>query len=127
MARHLATEGPITVTINMTLLQQYQKGVIKATPTTCDPTQVDHSVLLVGFGKTKLVEGRQGKAASFGSHARPRRSMAYWILKNSWGPQWGEEGYFRLHRGSNTCGITKFPVTARVDKPKKQHQVSCPP
>uniref|UniRef100_A0A3Q1MG27 Cathepsin W n=1 Tax=Bos taurus TaxID=9913 RepID=A0A3Q1MG27_BOVIN len=127
MARHLATEGPITVTINMTLLQQYQKGVIKATPTTCDPTQVDHSVLLVGFGKTKLVEGRQGKAASFGSYARPRRSMAYWILKNSWGPQWGEEGYFRLHRGSNTCGITKFPVTARVDKPKKQHQVSCPP
>ncbi|XP_061262978.1 cathepsin W isoform X2 [Bos javanicus] len=127
MARHLATEGPITVTINMTLLQQYQKGVIKATPTTCDPTQVDHSVLLVGFGKTKSVEGRQGKAASFGSYARPRRSMAYWTLKNSWGPQWGEEGYFRLHRGSNTCGITKFPVTARVDKPKKQHQVSCPP
>ncbi|XP_070638785.1 cathepsin W isoform X2 [Bos indicus] len=127
MARHLATEGPITVTINMKLLQQYQKGVIKATPTTCDPTLVDHSVLLVGFGKTKSVEGRQGKAASFGSYARPRRSMAYWTLKNSWGPQWGEEGYFRLHRGSNTCGITKFPVTARVDKPKKQHQVSCPP
>ena len=72
-------------------LQQYQKGVITATPTTCDPTQVDHSVLLVGFGKTKSVEGRQGKAASFGSYARPRHSMAYWILKNSWGPQWGEE------------------------------------
>ena len=65
--------------------------MIKATPTTCDPTQVDHSVLLVGFGKTKSGEGRQGKAASFGSYARPRRSMAYWTLKNSWGPQWGEE------------------------------------
>ncbi|OWK17182.1 CTSW [Cervus elaphus hippelaphus] len=105
----------------------YQKGVIKATPTTCDPTQVDHCVLLVGFGKTKSVEGRQGKVASFGSYSRPRRSMAYWTLQNSWGTHWGEKGYFRLHRGSNTCGITKFPVTARVDKPNKQQQVSCPP
>ncbi|XP_020762092.1 cathepsin W isoform X1 [Odocoileus virginianus] len=127
IARHLATQGPITVTINMTLLQHYRKGVIKATPTTCDPIQVNHSVLLVGFGKTKSVEGRQGKAASFGSYSRPRHSMAYWTLKNSWGTQWGEKGYFRLHRGSNTCGITKFPVTARVDKPNKQQQVSCPP
>ncbi|XP_040112191.1 cathepsin W isoform X2 [Oryx dammah] len=127
IARHLATQGPITVTINMKLLQQYQKGVIKATPTTCDPRHVDHSVLLVGFGKTKSVEGRQGKAASFGSYTRPRHSMAYWTLQNSWGPHWGEEGYFRLHRGSNTCGITKYPVTARVDKPNKKPQVSCPP
>uniref|UniRef100_A0A8C6CN74 Cathepsin W n=1 Tax=Moschus moschiferus TaxID=68415 RepID=A0A8C6CN74_MOSMO len=91
IARHLATQGPITVTINMTLLQQYRKGVIKATPTTCDPRQVNHCVLLVGFGKTKSVEGRQGKAASLGSYARPRRSMAYWTLKNSWGAHWGEE------------------------------------
>ncbi|KAM9764125.1 cathepsin W isoform 2-T2 [Dama dama] len=127
IARHLATQGPITVTINMTLLQHYQKGVIKATPTTCDPTQVNHCVLLVGFGKTKSVEGRQGKAASFGSYSRPRRPMAYWTLQNSWGTHWGEKGYFRLHRGSNTCGITKFPVTAIVDKPNKQQQVSCPP
>ncbi|KAI4530137.1 hypothetical protein MJG53_016944 [Ovis ammon polii x Ovis aries] len=127
IARHLATQGPITVTINVKLLQQYQKGVIKATPTTCDPRHVDHSVLLVGFGKTKSVEGRQGKAASFRSYTRPRRSMAYWTLKNSWGPHWGEEGYFRLHRGSNTCGITKYPVTAIVDIPKKKQQVSCPP
>lgn len=72
-------------------LQHYQKGVIKATPTTCDPTQVDHCVLLVGFGKTKSVEGRQGKVASFGSYSRPRRSMAYWTLQNSWGTQWGEK------------------------------------
>ena len=72
-------------------LQHYRKGVIKATPTTCDPIQVNHSVLLVGFGKTKSVEGRQGKAALFGSYSRPRCSMAYWTLKNSWGTHWGEK------------------------------------
>ncbi|KAF6332840.1 cathepsin W [Rhinolophus ferrumequinum] len=129
IARYLATEGPITVTINVKLLQHYQKGVIKATPTNCDPQHVDHSVLLVGFGKCKSVEGRQAATSQSRPHPRPRHSIPYWILKNSWGASWGEEGYFRLHRGSNACGITKFPVTARVVKPAKKQQklVSCPP
>ncbi|XP_062951764.1 cathepsin W [Cynocephalus volans] len=123
MAHHLATHGPITVTINMKLLQQYQKGVIRAKPSTCDPQQVNHSVLLVGFGRTKSVEWAE--TGSFQS--KSRRFTSYWILKNSWGADWGEEGYFRLHRGSNTCGITKYPLTARVDLPVKKHPVSCPP
>ncbi|XP_036272462.1 cathepsin W isoform X2 [Pipistrellus kuhlii] len=151
IARYLATEGPITVTINKKLLQVgwgrergriygdvapgsaslplplqgYTHGVIRATETTCNPDYVDHVVLLVGFGKTKSPEGRQAKDASSRPH---RHSTPYWILKNSWGPAWGEKGYFRLHRGSNACGITKYPITARVALPaKKPHQVSCPP
>ncbi|XP_045873395.1 cathepsin W [Meles meles] len=124
MAEYLAAHGPITVTINMKLLQQYKKGVIKAIPATCDPYLVDHSVLLVGFGKTKSTERRRAK----GGHSRthPHRPIPYWILKNSWGAEWGEEGYFRLHRGSNTCGITKYPFTARVDPQGKKAPVSCP-
>lgn len=126
IARYLATEGPITVTINKVLLQQYQQGVIRATQRTCDPQHVDHAVLLVGFGKTKSVEGKQAKTVSSQSHRG--HSTPYWILKNSWGTDWGEKGYFRLHRGSNACGITKYPLTARVNQPvKKQHQVTCPP
>ncbi|XP_006216782.1 cathepsin W [Vicugna pacos] len=129
IARYLAIHGPITVTINMELLKQYQKGVIKATPATCDPRLVDHSVLLVGFGKTKSAEGRRAEAISSQScpRPRPRHSIPYWILKNSWGANWGEEGYFRLYRGNNTCGITKYPFTARVDLPAKKQKVSCPP
>ncbi|KAM5183082.1 cathepsin W [Callospermophilus lateralis] len=125
IAWYLATQGPITVTINMKPLQHYQNGVFKATPTTCDPRVVNHSVLLVGFGKSKVEEGIQ--SASSASCCRPRPSTPYWILKNSWGDNWGEEGYFRLHRGSNTCGITKYPITARVGKPAKKQPVSCPP
>ncbi|KAM7086225.1 cathepsin W isoform 1-T1 [Molossus nigricans] len=124
IAWYLATEGPITVTINMKLLQQYKNGVIRATPTTCDPQHVNHVVLLVGFGKTKSVEQRRAKAVSSQSHSR--QSTQYWILKNSWGANWGEEGYFRLHRGSNACGITKYPITARVGKPDQKQRVSCP-
>ncbi|XP_011719182.2 cathepsin W isoform X2 [Macaca nemestrina] len=153
IAQYLATYGPITVTINMKPLQVgweswrgrgiqgtwpytqplgphplqlYRKGVIKVTPTTCDPQLVDHSVLLVGFGSLKS-EGIWAETVSSQSQPQPPHPTPYWILKNSWGAQWGEKGYFRLHRGSNTCGITRFPLTARVQKPDVKPRVSCPP
>ncbi|XP_006149977.1 cathepsin W [Tupaia chinensis] len=118
IAQYLASHGPITVTINMKPLKQYRKGVFEATPATCDPWLVDHSVLLVGFGSSKSVKGMRAGTAS---------SKPYWILKNSWGAKWGEKGYFRLHRGSNTCGIAKYPLTARVELPDQRHPVHCPP
>ncbi|XP_072495245.1 cathepsin W isoform X2 [Notamacropus eugenii] len=104
MAQHLVEKGPITVTINMKLLQNYQKGVIKP-DRNCDPQHVDHSVLLVGFGHI--------------------HNFTYWTLKNSWGSNWGEKGYFRLHRGSNACGITKYPVTALVAGQSQGRRIRC--
>ncbi|KAM6160108.1 cathepsin W isoform 2-T8 [Erethizon dorsatum] len=126
IASYVAMQGPITVIINSKLLQHYKKGIIKGTPSTCDPWFADHYVLLVGFGRSKVEEKWTEKDSSH-SNRPPRRSTPYWTLKNSWGADWGEEGYFRLHRGSNTCGITKYPITARVDNPAKMQPVSCPP
>uniref|UniRef100_A0A8C0NHP6 Cathepsin W n=2 Tax=Canis lupus familiaris TaxID=9615 RepID=A0A8C0NHP6_CANLF len=101
IAWYLATKGPITVTINMKLLQHYQKGVIQATHTTCDPQRVDHSVLLVGFGKSKSVAGKQAEGGS--SRPRPHHPIPYWILKNSWGAEWGEEVSV-IYRGQGRTG-----------------------
>ena len=60
----------------------------------CDVT-VDHAVLLVGYNTTG--------------------NTSYWIIKNSWGAAWGEEGYLYLARGSNECGISDMPVIPCVE------------
>jgi len=60
-------------------LQFYEGGVLRSRR--CG-AYVDHAVLIVGFGSRK---GRQ-----------------YWKVKNSWGRDWGENGYVRLCRN---CGI----------------------
>ena len=47
--------------------------------------KVDHSVLLYGWGE---IEG-----------------VKFWLIQNSWGDFWGEEGRFRIIRGENSLGI----------------------
>jgi len=92
MAAWVTKNGPLSISIDaMTQLWwPYTSGIIS----TCCNSDVDHAVLVVGFG----VEAGQ----------------MYWLIKNSWGQSWGENGYIRLERGSNQCGITYQPVGAIV-------------
>ena len=38
--------------------------------------------------------------------------IKYWILQNSWGPQWGENGSFRIKRGTDESGIESMVEAA---------------
>ncbi|XP_053305666.1 cathepsin W-like [Spea bombifrons] len=102
MAKYLAHEGTVTVVVNKAPLKLYQKGVIHQP--NCNKIHGDHVALIVGYGNGN--------------------SKPYWILKNSWGIDWGEKGYYRLYRGENICGINKYPLVALWGSKKNKHK--CP-
>ncbi|XP_050516835.1 trophozoite cysteine proteinase-like [Diabrotica virgifera virgifera] len=76
----IAKVGPVSVAVATGKLDwfQYKGGIFNKT--TCGTT-LDHGVTAVGY------------------------TDEYIIIKNSWGPDWGEAGYIRLARGLNMCGI----------------------
>lgn len=94
IAAKLVEHGPLSILIDASTLQFHHSGVWD--PPFCT-NQTDHAVLLVGYGVDKTVIGE----------------TPFWIIKNSWGTKWGEQGYFRMVRGKAKCGITTG-VTAPV-------------
>jgi len=96
MAAYCAANGPVSVAVEADSWQFYIEGVFE------DPfcgTALDHGVLIVGYGN---------EIDWFGEY------IEFWIIKNSWGTSWGEDGYIRLERGSNQCGINLFPCSSIV-------------
>ncbi|KAJ3678419.1 hypothetical protein LUZ60_002222 [Juncus effusus] len=92
---------PVSVAIEASgrEFQLYKSGVFTAR---CG-TDLDHGVAAVGYGTENGVD--------------------YWIVRNSWGPNWGEEGYIRLQRnvgGAGKCGIASmasYPVKKGANPP----------
>lgn len=82
-------KGPVSVAIeaDKVVFQMYTGGVINSA--SCG-TNLDHGVLVVGYGS----DTKDGD---------------YWILKNSWGTSWGESGFFRIAKsdknGAGICGL----------------------
>ncbi|XP_042403191.1 probable cysteine protease RD19D [Zingiber officinale] len=90
MMANLVRHGPLAVGLNAAFMQTYMKGL--SCPLICPRKWINHGVLLVGYGARGYSILRLGY-------------KPYWIIKNSWGKQWGEQGYYRLCRGLNICGI----------------------
>tara|TARA_B100000686_G_C16769204_1_gene963903 strand:+ start:70 stop:1017 length:948 start_codon:yes stop_codon:yes gene_type:complete len=92
--KRVVHQQPVSVAIqaNLKSFQLYSSGIYS--DPTCG-TQLDHGVLIVGYGHDLF------------------HNMDYWIVKNSWGPLWGENGYIRIQRNiennSGLCGIAMQP------------------
>ncbi|WJX45303.1 putative cysteine protease rd19b [Trifolium repens] len=95
IAANLVKNGPLAVAINAVYMQTYVGGV--SCPYICSK-KLDHGVLLVGYGS--------------GAYAPIRmKEKPYWIIKNSWGENWGENGYYKICRGRNVCGVDSMVST----------------
>jgi len=101
MVLNLLARGPLSVALDATLVEDYTSGIIDPwfPDDECDPTQLDHAVLIVGYGV---------EAGDFSN-------TPFWIVKNSWGADWGEAGYFRIYRGDGVCGINNAVSCAILD------------
>lgn len=91
IASKLLVRAPTVVYIAVTQdLMFYRRGIYNGD---CDFAPLNHAVLLVGEGYDPILRKR------------------YWLLKNSWGTDWGEDGYFRIERtdrGTDKCGVLSF-------------------
>ena len=98
---YVAARGPALALIDASLpsFELYKSGVYG--PSTCSTMNPTRAVLVVGYGS----EGGND----------------YWIVKNSRGTGWGQQGYIYLARNrGNTCGIATFALVA-ADYPIREN------
>jgi len=84
----VARHGAVVTSVNADgPFMDYGGGVFAG----CSSDQTNHAVTVVGYGN--------------------ENGEDYWLVKNSWGEGWGENGYIRIKRGVGMCGIGKSMVT----------------
>ena len=87
VAKAVATVGPIGTGLDATRFQHYRGGIFYNKHYIYDRLHITHAVIIVGYTET------------------------YWIIKNSWGKRWGDDGYIYIARDrGNQCGITSMPL-----------------
>ncbi|XP_045455768.1 procathepsin L-like [Melitaea cinxia] len=75
--------GPVSVAINASPLLHYSNGIYNNPK--CNNAKANHAVTVVGYGV--------------------RNNTMYWVVKNSWGEDWGQDGYFLISAKNNTCHL----------------------
>lgn len=92
----IKSHGPVSICYEVVNdFQFYHDGVYESTRCRSGPQDVNHAVLAVGYG----VDSKSQKP--------------YYLVKNSWGTSFGIQGYFKILRGKNMCGLAtcaSYPI-----------------
>ncbi|CRL01389.1 CLUMA_CG014421, isoform A [Clunio marinus] len=93
LLKTVASVGPVSVAIHVQgSFYNHRSGVYD--DYSCQAVNLNHAVLVVGYGT------ENGKD--------------YWLVKNSWGKGWGEQGYIKMVRNKyNQCGIASYASVPR--------------
>ncbi|CAH0521846.1 unnamed protein product [Peronospora belbahrii] len=110
------TMGPVTANVDATGdgFRHYAGGIYDAQDCLSDEYEVNHAVVVVGFGQTDTGD-------------------EFWILRNTWGTMWGEDGYMRIARGGNIseygpCNLYRYadyPVNLTVGPNSTRGEPAC--
>jgi C1A family cysteine protease len=84
-------KGPLSICVDAETWQDYSSGIIKSD---CD-NDLDHCVQLTGWGEENGVK--------------------FWSIRNSWNTSWGENGYIRVERNKDLCGVSDEATYAIID------------
>jgi len=98
LANSLVQTGPASICINAGAWNFYTGGIMSAS--SCGGNgmyYVDHCVQLFGYHQ---------------EFANPKNS--YWLVRNSWASNWGENGYIRLQLNGNPCGVANEATHAVI-------------
>ena len=99
LAEALTNYGPLFIGIDTDtkLFMFYKSGVLKIDNCPTRRADMDHAMVVVGYGYDNA------------------NKIAYWIIKNSWGTKWGENGYLRLAKDSgNMCGVATMAYYGKL-------------
>jgi len=108
LASALASKGPISICVDaQNGWQQYRGGIFSSSSCSSAARDQDHCVQLVGFDKTG--------------------DTPYWIVRNSWNTDWGEDGYIYIEMGRNLCGVADMATIAQVGSGPGPSPPSPPP
>jgi len=101
--------GPVSITFEVVDgFRDYSSGVYVSNTCKNSTADVNHAVLAVGFGTDSTT------------------GLDYWIVKNSWGADWGDKGFFKIQRGVNMCGVAvcnSFPQAVRRVHHDQKHSL----
>ncbi len=94
----VALHGPVAVAISTypsVPFTFYSGGVFS--DLLCNPLVPDHVVLVVGYGTDE------------------KTGQKFWRLKNQWSSFWGENGFMRITRTLDDCGVVSYGVLPIVE------------